>query len=54
MQTCSLTEIELQKVTSDTSTLLSMAACRSTWSEPIPAVMAIFRLGADAMRLALQ
>jgi phosphoglycerate dehydrogenase-like enzyme len=28
------------------STLRSIAACKSTWSEPIPAVIAIFKFGA--------
>ncbi len=50
MTTCSDTLTLLLKVTSATVMPLSMAAWRSTWSEPIPAVMASFRLGALATR----
>lgn len=39
---CSATEMELEPVTSTTSTLCFTAAARSTWSEPMPAVMAIW------------
>ena len=31
-----------------------MAACRSTWSEPMPAVIASFSFGALAMRSAVR
>ena len=46
---CSATDLELQNVTSTTSILLSIAACKSTWSEPIPAVTAIFKFLALAI-----
>ena len=52
--TCSETLIELQYVTSATVIPRSIAACRSTWSEPMPAVIASFRLGALAMRSAVR
>ena len=51
--TCSATLIELQKVTSVTVIPRSIAACRSTWSEPMPAVIAIFSLGDLAIRSAV-
>ncbi len=54
MTTCSATLMLLQYVTSATVTPLSIAACRSTWSEPMPAVIASFRLGAFAMRSAVR
>ncbi len=44
----------LQYVTSATVTPPSIAACRSTWSEPMPAVIASFRFGALAMRSAVR
>jgi hypothetical protein len=40
-------------VTSATVTELSIAACRSVWSEPTPAVMTIFRFFARAKRSAV-
>jgi membrane-bound lytic murein transglycosylase B len=42
--------IELQNVTSATVMPRSMAACRSTWSDPMPAVSASFSFGALAIR----
>lgn len=48
--TCSATLMLLQYVTSATVTPCAMAASRSTWSEPIPAVTASFRFLAAAMR----
>jgi hypothetical protein len=44
----------LQYVTSATVIPLSIAACRSTWSEPIPAVIASLRFGAAAIRSAVR
>ena len=41
-------------VTSATVMPRSIAACRSTWSEPIPAVIASFRFGAFAIRSAVR
>jgi len=41
-------------VTSVTVIPRSIAACRSTWSEPIPAVCASFRFGAFAIRSAVR
>ena len=49
-----LTDTELQPVTSTTSTPRAMAAARSTWSLPMPAVMASFSLGAASMRAAVR
>ena len=54
MTTCSATLMLLQYVTSATVTPPSIAACRSTWSEPMPAVIASFRLGAFAKRSAVR
>ena len=41
-------------MTSATVIPASIAACRSTWSEPIPAVIASFRFGALAIRSAVK
>ena len=54
MTTCSETLIEFEYVTSATVMPRSIAACRSTWSEPMPAVIAIFRFFALAMRSAVR
>lgn len=48
--TCSATLMLLQYVTSATVTPCAMAASRSTWSEPMPAVIASFRFFAAAIR----
>jgi hypothetical protein len=52
--TCSATLMLLQYVTSMTEMPLSMAACRSTWSEPMPAVTASLSFGAFAIRSAVR
>ena len=52
--TCSETLIEFEYVTSATVIPLSIAACRSTWSEPMPAVIASLRFGALAIRSAVR
>ena len=53
MTTCSATLMLLQNVTSVTVMPRSIAAWRSTWSEPIPAVIASFSFGAFAIRSAV-
>ena len=50
MTICSETLSELQYVTSATVMPLSIAACRSVWSEPMPAVMMSLSFFAFAMR----
>lgn len=54
--TCSATETTFEPVTSATVTppLVLFAALRSTWSEPIPAVMAILSFLALARRSAVR
>ena len=52
--TCSATLMLLQYVTSATVIPRSIAAWRSTWSEPIPAVTASSSLGARAIRSAVR
>ena len=52
--TCSATLMLLQNVTSATVMPRSMAASKSTWSDPIPAVTASFRFGAFAIRSAVR
>lgn len=49
MTTCSDTRIELQQATSGPVTPRSIAAWRSTWSDPMPAVIASFSLFALAI-----
>ena len=44
----------LEYVTSATVIPRSIAAWRSTWSEPMPAVIASFSFGAFAMRSAVR
>src|SRR5690625_6359600 len=48
--TCSATLTWLLPVISTTSMLCSTAASKSTWSEPTPAVIASFKLGAFLTR----
>ena len=54
MTACSATLMLLQKVTSATVIPRAIAASRSTWSEPIPAVRASFRFFALAIRSAVR
>lgn len=56
MTTCSATDTTLDPVTSATVTppFVLFAALRSTWSEPMPAVMASFRFLALASRSAVR
>lgn len=49
MITCSATETTFEPETSRTWILRSTAALRSTWSEPTPAVIQIFRFLALSM-----
>ena len=51
---CSATDTELEPVISTTSILCAHAAAKSTWSLPMPAVIASLRCGADAMRSAVR
>ena len=52
--TCSETLMLFEYVTSATVIPCSAAAWRSTWSDPIPAVIASFRFGAFAIRSAVR
>ena len=54
MTACSATLMLLQNVTSATVISWAIAAFRSTWSEPIPAVMANLSFGAVAIRSAVR
>jgi hypothetical protein len=56
MTTCSATETTFEPVTSATvmPPLVLFAALRSTWSDPIPAVMAILSFFALARRSAVR
>ena len=54
MTACSATLMLLHHVTSHTVILRSIADCKSTWSEPMPAVMASLRLGDLAIRSAVR
>jgi hypothetical protein len=56
MTTCSATETTFEPVTSATvmPPLVLLAASRSTWSEPIPAVTASLRFLALARRSAVR
>ena len=54
MTTCSDTLMLLQYVTSATVIFRSMAACRSTWSEPMPAVIASLSFFALPIRSAVK
>ena len=54
MTACSATLMLLQKVTSATVIPRAIAASRSTWSDPIPAVRASLRFFALAIRSAVR
>ena len=54
MTACSATLMLLLKVTSATVIPRAIAAFRSTWSEPMPAVIESFRFGAFAIRSAVR
>ncbi|MCX2955130.1 hypothetical protein [Lentzea sp. NEAU-D7] len=54
IRTCSATPMLLQYDTSATVTPCSIAASRSTWSEPMPAVSASLSRGARAIRSAVR
>ena len=54
MTTCSDTLMLFEYVTSATVMPVAMAASRSTWSEPIPAVIASLSFGALAIRSAVR
>ena len=54
MTTCSATLMLFEYVTSATVIPAAEAASRSTWSEPMPAVIASFSFGALAIRSAVR